>query len=124
VPTWVVTTTRACVMAERRLAGAGVEVMRVPEDGQGRVDLSEALRLLALRGITRVFCEGGPALAEALARADLVDEAVLITGPAPLAAPGVPAVGQALAGRLERGLRPFACEAAGADTIEIFVRRD
>ena len=38
------------------------------------------MQLLGARGVTRVFCEGGPALAEGLAQADLVDELVLVTG--------------------------------------------
>jgi diaminohydroxyphosphoribosylaminopyrimidine deaminase/5-amino-6-(5-phosphoribosylamino)uracil reductase len=89
IPTWVIATEAAPVPPERVLMEAGVEVMRVSADARGRVDVEEALRLLAARGITRVFCEGGPRLADALAAADLVDEAVILTGPASLGAHGL-----------------------------------
>jgi diaminohydroxyphosphoribosylaminopyrimidine deaminase/5-amino-6-(5-phosphoribosylamino)uracil reductase len=41
------------------LTAAGIEVMRVDGSNDETVDLGAALRLLAARGITRVFCEGG-----------------------------------------------------------------
>ncbi|KAA2238008.1 bifunctional diaminohydroxyphosphoribosylaminopyrimidine deaminase/5-amino-6-(5-phosphoribosylamino)uracil reductase RibD [Salinarimonas soli] len=122
IPTWVIATEGAPVGPERILAGAGVEVMRVAADAAGRVDVAEALRLLALRGITRVFCEGGPRLADALAAADLVDEAVILTGPASLGAQGIPAVGPGLADALARRFRPVSAWPAGPDLIETFER--
>lgn len=98
-PVWVVASANAPVEAERHLVEQGVEVMRVAPDAQGRVDPAAALALLAARGITSVLCEGGPALADALAEADLVDGIVRITGAVPLGGPGLPAFGPALAAR-------------------------
>lgn len=121
-PTWIVTTEGAPVAPERALVEAGVEVMRVAADASGRVDVAEALRLLAVRGITRVFCEGGPRLAEALADADLVDEAVILTGPATLGAEGLPAIGPGLERALGERFRRVAAEGAGADLIETYER--
>ena len=43
---------------------------------------SEPLGLLGERGITRLMVEAGPILAAAFVRADLVDEAALLRGPA------------------------------------------
>ena len=48
------------------VAATGAEVARAPTDLLGRVALPAALGELARRGVTRVFCEGGPRLAESL----------------------------------------------------------
>ena len=76
--------------ADRRAAlrERGVELAAAPLQPDGRLDLGAALRLLAGRGITRLFCEGGPRLAGSLLAADLVDELDLLTGPDRLAAAG------------------------------------
>ncbi|MDJ1156934.1 bifunctional diaminohydroxyphosphoribosylaminopyrimidine deaminase/5-amino-6-(5-phosphoribosylamino)uracil reductase RibD [Chelatococcus sp. SYSU_G07232] len=96
VPTWIVAAETAPVDAERALVAAGVEVMRVGLGDDGRPHLRAALEVLAERGMTRIFCEGGPALAEALTEADLTDDVVLVTGSVPLGAMGVPAPGPVL----------------------------
>ena len=94
VPTLVVTTRKAPAHARRMLASLNVEVLTVAADAAGRVDLRAALAALAERGFTRLACEGGPRLADALAADDLVDELTLITGPATLGgAGGIPALG-------------------------------
>ena len=100
-PTWIVTTVAAPIEAGKVLTAQGVEVLRVSADERGRVLLPEALQLLGTRGITRVFCEGGPELADALARADLVDELVLITGRSARGQGDVPALGLALQDRMD-----------------------
>jgi len=121
-PSWVITTVDAPVEAERRLVAAGLEVMRVGADDTGRVRLDEAMRLLGARGITRVFCEGGPTLAEGLAQAGLIDEAVLVTGAQKLDRPGLRAVGPALAHYISNRMQAFAEEYAGPDQFSFFER--
>lgn len=121
-PSWVITTVGAPVEAERRLVAAGLEVMRVGADDTGRVRLDEAMRLLGARGITRVFCEGGPTLAEGLAQAGLIDEAVLVTGARKLDRPGLRAVGPALAHYIGNHMQAFAEEYAGPDRFSFFER--
>jgi diaminohydroxyphosphoribosylaminopyrimidine deaminase / 5-amino-6-(5-phosphoribosylamino)uracil reductase len=101
IPTWIVTTVDAPVEAEQALTAHGVEVLRVSADADGRVSLEEALQLLGTRGLTQVFCEGGPELADALAGADLVDELVLITGRSARGQGDVPALGLALQDRMD-----------------------
>ncbi len=59
-----------------RLLPLGVEVLRSP-DSTDPLDLKDALGFLSAKGITRLMVEGGPTLAAALIKADLVDEAVL-----------------------------------------------
>ncbi|MCJ2035176.1 bifunctional diaminohydroxyphosphoribosylaminopyrimidine deaminase/5-amino-6-(5-phosphoribosylamino)uracil reductase RibD [Methylobacterium sp. J-068] len=124
IPTLVVTTRRAPVHAKRMLASFGVEVIGVDSDRAGRIDLSAALRALAERGITRVCCEGGPHLADALAAADLVDVFTLITGPNALnGAGGLPAIGPALADRLANGdLKPIETHHLGPDQAVTYER--
>lgn len=124
VPLWVLAAETAPVERERALVAAGVEVMRVSADAQGHLDLAEALVLLGTRGITRVFSEGGPTVAEKLALAGLLDEVVVSTSPNRLGQPGIVAVRPALAAALadpdlyrlaETGL-------IGQDRFEHFVR--
>ena len=115
VPTWIVTGVDAPRGREAPLSAAGVEVLRVAADPSGRLNLPAALMLLASRGLTRVFCEGGPALGDALAKADLVDEVVLITGPTPLGEAGLPALGPALATLLADAKRMAQWETFAAD---------
>jgi diaminohydroxyphosphoribosylaminopyrimidine deaminase/5-amino-6-(5-phosphoribosylamino)uracil reductase len=79
-PVWIICTETAARADEFRLADDGVEVIRVGSTAVGRVNLSAALATLAERGLTSIFCEGGPRLAEALAEADLIDELIVITG--------------------------------------------
>lgn len=121
VPTWIVAAEDAPVEPERRLVEAGVEVMRVASH-RGRVDVTEALRLLGTRGITRVFSEGGPAIGEALIEADLVDIFALATSRVELGEEGVPAIGPRLAEALVDRFHHIASEDLGADQLDIFER--
>jgi len=100
VPLWVIAAESAPVAAEERLVAAGVEVMRVARAADGHLDLAEALRLLAFRGITRVFSEGGPTVGERLAAEGLADEVIVATSPTPLGRAGVVAVRPGLAALL------------------------
>ncbi|WP_271204347.1 bifunctional diaminohydroxyphosphoribosylaminopyrimidine deaminase/5-amino-6-(5-phosphoribosylamino)uracil reductase RibD [Methylopila jiangsuensis] len=83
VPTTVISAADAPTDRERQLVARGVMVLRVAR-ANGHVDLTETLALLGAQGVTRLFVEGGPTLAAALLRADLVDEVVLGQAPAPL----------------------------------------
>lgn len=122
VPVWIVTCIDAPAAPEMTLREAGVEVLRVEPDMDGRVNLPSALQLLAQRGITRLLCEGGPVLADALARADLIDEAIIITGPDALGSLGEPAILPGLATRLVQSLKPVTTEMAGSDLFEFHTR--
>lgn len=124
VPTWIIATEAAPVAPEIALAHAGVEVMRVAGDAQGRPDLVSALQLLGARGVTRVFCEGGPTLADALAGARLLEEVALFTAPHGSGEPpenGVNAVGPALEQSL-LAMHMFEDGAVGDDRLQIYER--
>jgi diaminohydroxyphosphoribosylaminopyrimidine deaminase/5-amino-6-(5-phosphoribosylamino)uracil reductase len=108
--------------AEAELRARGAIVVRTASDGRGRLDLGSALRALGEIGLTRVLCEAGPTLADALARDDLVDEAVMITSERVFGGPGLQAAGPHLAAALERGLQLLSDETVGPDRIQIFER--
>jgi diaminohydroxyphosphoribosylaminopyrimidine deaminase/5-amino-6-(5-phosphoribosylamino)uracil reductase len=96
-PTWIVAAEDAPWGVEQGLSAFGVPVERVRRTGPGGPpDLRAVLASLAKRGVTRLFCEGGPRLGEVLAAAGLVDQFVLLTAPRRLDGPGVPALGPAL----------------------------
>jgi diaminohydroxyphosphoribosylaminopyrimidine deaminase / 5-amino-6-(5-phosphoribosylamino)uracil reductase len=122
-PVWVATSEEAPRDCEQALAAEGIEVLRVPEKA-GKLDLRAALKCLAERGITRLMVEGGPILAGALLRADLIDEAVLFRSSIVIGADGIdPLDGLPLAA-LTRSPRLIAMgsEMIGADTVETFER--
>jgi len=88
-PTLVIAGAEAPSEREAELRSRGLDVERA---GEGRVDLGEALRRLARRGVTRVFSEGGPTVGSALISAGLADEVLLLTAEKPLGRPGRPAL--------------------------------
>src|SRR5262245_18726877 len=71
----------------------GVEVRRMPPGPDGRLSLAVTLECLAAEGVTRVLVEGGPTIAEAFLKADLVDEVVIGHGSEKLGATGRMPVG-------------------------------
>ncbi|TXM79451.1 bifunctional diaminohydroxyphosphoribosylaminopyrimidine deaminase/5-amino-6-(5-phosphoribosylamino)uracil reductase RibD [Methylobacterium sp. WL69] len=123
IPTLVITTRNAPAHPKRMLASFGVEVISVAAEPGGRIDLPAALEALAERGVTRICCEGGPHLADALARADLVDVCTLITGPHALGTGGLPAIGPHLDASLSRGhLTPVETRDFGPDRAVTYER--
>lgn len=124
VPVWVIAAEDAPVMAEEKLVAAGAEVMRVSRAADGHLDLGEALRLLATRGITRVFSEGGPTIGERLALQGFADEVVVSTSPKPLGTEGVVAVRPGLAALLANPEIYAVAETGtiGCDRFEHFTR--
>lgn len=103
----------------------GAEVARVATI-DGRLDLLAALRLLADRGVTRVFSEGGPRVAESLLTAGLADEVVIHRGVKPLGRPGRPALTPAARAALENGSRYRMIESRmlGVDQMTRYARMD
>lgn len=102
-PVLVIAAADASAEAEKALTQAGVSVARVARDGDGHIDLEAALSLLAERGVTRVFSEGGPQVAARLIGLGLADECILLTAPKPFARDGVPALNDAARAQLADG---------------------
>src|SRR5262245_14210868 len=118
-PTCVFAAPEASTIAEDILRAKGVEVVRVA--GQdGRLDPIEVVKALGARGITRLMIEGGPMVAAAFVKADLIDEAALFRSAKPLGADAI----DALEGLPLSALKPksAATETVGGDTLEWFER--
>jgi diaminohydroxyphosphoribosylaminopyrimidine deaminase / 5-amino-6-(5-phosphoribosylamino)uracil reductase len=124
-PVWIIAGEQADPDAERKLVEAGAQVLRVAVSANGKVDLGAALAALATHGLTHVLCEGGPALAEALAQHDLVDEVMRITGISALidGQQGYPAFGPALGAYLAGDWICYERAKYGSDMLERFERR-
>jgi diaminohydroxyphosphoribosylaminopyrimidine deaminase/5-amino-6-(5-phosphoribosylamino)uracil reductase len=97
----------------------------VSEAPDGGLDLREALRRLSLRGLTRVFSEGGPGIGASLIRAGLADEVILLTAQKPLGRPGRPALEADALAALADPARYREAERAtyGADGLRRWLRR-
>lgn len=100
VPVKLITTPAAPIDRTAALMAAGVEIITVTADENGRVQVPAALGALAHRGITRLMVEGGGATAGSFVAAGLVDEAYLSFGPVDIGAGGVPPLGPVALERL------------------------
>lgn len=83
-----------------------------------KVDIDDALRQLAARGINRLMVEGGTEVARSLLQVDLVDEAHIFTASRVVGPQGVAAPLDLLA-----ALNPVAREVLGADSLSVYQRR-
>ena len=70
-----------------------------------QLDPHDVLQQLGAHGLTRVFCEGGSALAAALIEADLVDRLVGFTAGVAIGAEGLPNIGALGLGKLADAAR-------------------
>ena len=92
-PTWIVST--GSLGEDGRHDGwrkAGVEVIEVTSEADGRPALAAALEALAGRGLTRVLVEGGGRLAASLLGARLVDRIEWFRAPGAIGGDGIPAL--------------------------------
>jgi len=105
---------------ERAQAWEGLGARLIPCALHGvQVDAGDMLRQLGAQGLTRVFCEGGGALAASLLAADLVDELVGFTAGLAIGAEGAPGIGALGLERLEEAPRFELVEtrAVGGDAL-------
>ncbi|MGV6805128.1 MAG: bifunctional diaminohydroxyphosphoribosylaminopyrimidine deaminase/5-amino-6-(5-phosphoribosylamino)uracil reductase RibD [Ruegeria sp.] len=80
--------------AERAAAWEGLGARLIPCALQGHhIDPSDLVHQLGQAGLTRVFCEGGSALAASLLADDLVDELIGFSAGVAIGAEGLPAIG-------------------------------
>jgi len=124
IPALLVAGEGASEARAERLREEHIEVAHVRRDPAGHVDLDAALTLLATRGLTRVFCEGGPRVAAALIRKGLADEVIIFTAPEPLGRDGVLGLDADTAARLadEDHYRLAQTRMIGADRLTRYER--
>ncbi len=91
-PTWLLTRSEPDPARQAAWQSAGAEIVESPATSERLIDLPQALQSLGRRGITRVLCEGGGALAASLLREGLVDELITITAAKAIGGDGIPAI--------------------------------
>jgi diaminohydroxyphosphoribosylaminopyrimidine deaminase/5-amino-6-(5-phosphoribosylamino)uracil reductase len=122
VPVWLLHGPEAGHAARVAWEEAGARLLEVPAaEGQG-LDPAAMLAALGREGLTRVFCEGGGALAAALLGARLVDRLALFTGGLALGAEGRPALGTLGLSALSEAPRFLLRESRslGTDTLQLW----
>jgi diaminohydroxyphosphoribosylaminopyrimidine deaminase/5-amino-6-(5-phosphoribosylamino)uracil reductase len=93
IPLWLCHDQEADPARRELWAEAGAELIEIPFQDDGQLDLSAMMQTLGARGLTRVLCEGGGRLAAALIEADLVDEIVCYQAGVVLGADAIPSIG-------------------------------
>ena len=104
VPVWICHGTDADTERLRAWERLGARLFPCGVSGT-QLDPGQVLSRLGEAGITRVFCEGGGALAASLLGDDLVDELVGFTAGIAIGAEGLPAIGALGLGRLDAAPR-------------------
>jgi diaminohydroxyphosphoribosylaminopyrimidine deaminase/5-amino-6-(5-phosphoribosylamino)uracil reductase len=122
-PTWLLTRVDADGARADALAETGVEVIRIATAADGRLDLADAVRTLAGRGLTRVLAEGGSRLAAALLAARLVDRLVWATAPMVIGGDGLPAIADLGLDRLREAPRFIRSQLAALapDVVQVYM---
>ncbi|PIE13684.1 MAG: riboflavin biosynthesis protein RibD [Rhodobacterales bacterium] len=92
VPLWLAHGPDPDPMLKAAWDSIGATLLPCGLSGQ-QLDMVSVLQELGRAGLTRVFCEGGAALAASLLAADLVDELVGFTAGVSIGAEGLPAIG-------------------------------
>jgi len=125
VPLWLCHHEEAAPARLDAWRAAGAELIRVPFQADGQLDLGAMMQLLGERGLTRMLCEGGSRLAAALLEADLVDQIVTYHAGLVLGDEAVAAVGtlEVAALQLAPRFRLVDVTAVGPDTRSRWVRR-
>ena len=90
-PTWIVTLAGLEPTRARVFEDAGVQLITVDADEDGRPSLHQALRALKTRGVTRLLVEAGGRLDAGFFRARLVDRVVWFHAPMIIGGDGIPA---------------------------------
>lgn len=118
VPVWMCHGPDADAALREAWSGLGAELVECGLQGR-QLEIGSVLRALGDKGLTRVFCEGGGALAASLLSAGLVDELIGFTAGVVIGAEGLPGVGAMGLARLEEAPRfhLIEAEAVGGDIM-------
>lgn len=124
-PVWLIHGPDATDEDRAKWKDAGARLLEVPVN-VGQIDPEHMLAALGVEGITRVFCEGGGALAASLLSAGLVDDLVVMTAGFALGAegqPGIGALGVSALSEVER-FQLVEVRALGDDVMHRWERRN
>jgi diaminohydroxyphosphoribosylaminopyrimidine deaminase/5-amino-6-(5-phosphoribosylamino)uracil reductase len=91
VPSWILVLPSTDASRRQAFVDCGVELIEVPADPSGNLDLAAALTALGGRGLTRLLVEGGGRLAAGLLRAGLVDRLAWFRAPTLIGGDGIAA---------------------------------
>ncbi|WP_417239387.1 bifunctional diaminohydroxyphosphoribosylaminopyrimidine deaminase/5-amino-6-(5-phosphoribosylamino)uracil reductase RibD [Celeribacter halophilus] len=118
IPVWIIHGPEVDDALKSAWQGLGAELIEVSVIA-GNIDPKSAFEALGARGLTRVFCEGGGALAASLLSADLVDRVALFTAGLAIGAEGRPGLGALGLDRLSAATRYQleSVEQLGPDTL-------
>ena len=102
--------------------GLGARLLACPVGPDRQIDPAGLLETLGAAGLTRVFCEGGGALAASLLLADVVDRLAMFGAGVALGAEGWPALGAMGLGALSEAprLRLARVEQLGGDVLSLW----
>lgn len=123
VPLWMCHGPDADPPLREAWTGLGARLLECGLSGR-HLDMGSLLGALGNEGLTRVFCEGGGALAASLLAADLVDELVGFTAGLAIGAEGLPGIGALGLGNLDEAGRFFLVETrdVGGDVMHRWTR--
>ncbi|MCA0043020.1 bifunctional diaminohydroxyphosphoribosylaminopyrimidine deaminase/5-amino-6-(5-phosphoribosylamino)uracil reductase RibD [Celeribacter litoreus] len=124
IPVWIIHGPDASEELRSAWEGLGAMLMEVPVTA-GHLDPEASLAALGERGLTRVFCEGGGALAASLLGADLVDHVNVFTAGLGIGAEGLPGLGAMGLDRLGAAprYRLERLDQVGPDVLSHWVRK-
>lgn len=117
-PVWIVHGPDVDATRHAAWRAAGAELIECPLT-RGALDLTQAMKLLAARGVTRILSEGGGKIAAALVAARLVDDLLEISAGKLIGADGQPAIGALALEQLAQapGFRLHATRKLGEDLL-------
>ncbi len=123
VPVWLCHGPGADIERIRAWEGIGAKLIPCALHGV-QIDAGDLLQQLGTAGLTRVFCEGGSALAASLLVDDLVDELIGFTAGLAIGAEGLPSLGAMGLDRLAQAPRFQLTETrpVGADVVHRWTR--
>jgi diaminohydroxyphosphoribosylaminopyrimidine deaminase / 5-amino-6-(5-phosphoribosylamino)uracil reductase len=115
VPVWILSTRKGGV-------SAGITVIDCKQTPNGWVDFTDAMEVLAKRGINRLLVEGGSHISQSFLEADLVDEAQLFQNPTVIGPQGIDAIADTPLSTLDKRFKPTQKEVLGTDTLTVYER--
>lgn len=121
-PVWLLHGNHAPQSAQDAWQAKGAKLIACPVTPAGHIEPKAAMHALATEGLTRVFCEGGGALAAALIRAGLIDQLALFGAGALIGGDGRAAMGALGLERLDQAprLRLLQSQRIGADLLSLW----